>query len=62
MKKLLDLRFVIGAFFLVVGALLVAYYFVSTPTSNINSWCGTIFIAFGITMISISYLKKLEEE
>jgi hypothetical protein len=65
MKKLLDLRFVIGAFFLIVGALLVIYY-IAEPTPNlstksVNFWSGNLFILFGTGMIALSYLQKIEE-
>jgi len=66
MKKLLDLRFVIGVFFAVVGSLLVIYHFVgssaATASSGINSWCGAVFILFGSSMIALSYLQKMEDE
>lgn len=65
MKKLLDLRFVIGLFFVIVGALLVIYYFINpngitTPTINIT--CGSLFILFGAGMIFLSYFSKISEE
>jgi hypothetical protein len=65
MKKLLDLRFVIGAFFLIIGVLLVIYYFSehvpTTLSTSINLWSGNTFILFGIGMIALSYLQKIEE-
>ncbi|HEX5153025.1 MAG TPA: hypothetical protein VFW07_16360 [Parafilimonas sp.] len=55
MKKLLDLRFVIGLFFLVVGVLLVGYHFIfSNATETINVWCGILFIAFAVMMLTLS--------
>jgi protein-S-isoprenylcysteine O-methyltransferase Ste14 len=56
MKKFFDLRFVIGLFFLVVGALLFLYSFISSlaEASIINRWCGGIFIVFSIVMILLS--------
>jgi hypothetical protein len=66
MKKLLDLRFVIGVFFTVVGSLLILYHFIgeSATESNtmINIWCGVLFLLFGISMIVLSYLQKIEED
>jgi uncharacterized membrane protein HdeD (DUF308 family) len=57
MDRLLDLRFVIGLFFLTVGVLLIVY---SCTVSNnkeyvmINGLCGLVFTAFGILMIRLS--------
>ncbi|MFL5788740.1 MAG: hypothetical protein ACJ748_11850 [Flavisolibacter sp.] len=54
MNKLLDLRFVIGLFFLVVGVLLLGYSFVSENkarnVTEVNRWCGIVFILFGVFM------------
>jgi hypothetical protein len=59
MKRLFDLRFVIGIFFLVVGVLLLIYgSLVSTgDASAINTWCGSLFTGFGLVMTLLS-LKK----
>ena len=65
MKKLLDLRFVIGVFFAIVGILLTVYYlFSSKPpdSSSVNIWCGVVFMLFGVVMIALSYLNKNSEE
>jgi hypothetical protein len=66
MKKLLDLRFVIGAFFTVVGALLLIYYFMKAsevlPAAMVNAWCGIVFMLFGLGMITLSYVQKLGDE
>lgn len=65
MGKLLDLRFVIGSFFSIVGALLVMFYFTSSSAvkliSSINISCGILFILFGSGMIVLSYLQKLKD-
>ena len=64
MKKLLDLRFVIGVFFLIVGILLTVYYFASskfTEDVSVNIWCGIIFILFGLVMIVLSYVNKFDD-
>ena len=54
-KKLLDLRFVIGLFFLLVGLLLVAYSLLGADkekdAENIDRWCGIVFGLFGVFMI-----------
>lgn len=58
MKKLLDLRFVIGMFFIIVGALLEIYYLSGANSGNVdnyvNAWCGGLFLLFGITMVWLS--------
>lgn len=56
MKKLFDLRFVIGCFFLIVGLLLLFYgFFTSENDQSVNRWCGIIFTLFGVTMILLSF-------
>ena len=51
MNRLLDLRFVIGLFFLITGILLLLYSFFSAGLAEtVNRWCGIVFIAFGIFM------------
>jgi uncharacterized membrane protein HdeD (DUF308 family) len=63
MNKFIDLRFVIGSFFTVVGILLIIYSFLNkTEVQDVNRWCGGIFIIFGIIMILLSYQKKSQEE
>lgn len=56
MKKLLDLRFVIGVFFCIVGILLLLYgFFSANPEQAVNKWCGSIFIIFSIIMFIFSF-------
>jgi predicted transporter len=67
MNKLLDLRFVIGLFFLITGILLLLYsfFFSAAKTSDpgmINRWCGAIFILFGIFMLIISRKKTGQDD
>jgi uncharacterized membrane protein len=66
MKKLLDLRFVIGMFFTIVGLLLAIYHFTGTINTalntSVNIWCGLLFMLFGISMITLSYVQKLTDE
>lgn len=64
MNKLFDLRFVIGAFFGIVGALLLVYgfFFNQNEAQQVNRWCGGIFIVFGIIMIILSYQKNKQED
>jgi prolipoprotein diacylglyceryltransferase len=66
MKKLLDLRFVIGVFFLIVGILLFIYHFTGTKDASmsmsVNLWCGIVFIAFGTGMIVLSNTNKITDK
>ena len=62
MKKLFDLRFVIGIFFLVVGSMLLIFSLVSTPQegfhSTVNFWCSISFLIFAALMLILSIDKK----
>jgi hypothetical protein len=55
MKKLLDLRFVIGFFFLLVGLCLFAGSFLMQPdpgkTESVNRWCGLLYMLFAAVML-----------
>lgn len=66
MKKLIDLRFVIGMFFAVVGCLLLIYHLAGSAKAaaagSVNTWCGILFLVFGMGMIGLSYFQKLDEE
>jgi uncharacterized membrane protein HdeD (DUF308 family) len=62
MNKVYDLRFVIGLFFLLIGAILTVYYFTATPKAEVNIWCGLLFMIFGGGMIALSAVNKEEEE
>jgi hypothetical protein len=55
MKKLFDLRFVIGAFFLVIGLLLIAYASIENTGRQLNLICGIVFSVFGIFMVGFSF-------
>jgi uncharacterized membrane protein HdeD (DUF308 family) len=59
MEKLLDLRFVIGLFFLVIGVLLLVYSFLTSSADDqeVNTWCGIIFSIFGAFMVFLSFQK-----
>jgi hypothetical protein len=63
-NKILDLRFVIGAFFTVVGLLLIGYSFVGDDAAAhaVNRWCGITFTIFGISMIILSFVKDADDE
>lgn len=64
MHKLLDLRFVIGVFFLIVGLMLLAYSFMSdnADAAGINRWCGALFSFFGVVMVVLSLQKDAHDE
>lgn len=66
MKKLFDLRFVIGAFFFVVGCMLLLYYLANklwlVANDSVNLWCGLVFILFGSMMILLSYGQDSPDE
>lgn len=61
MKRLFDLRFIIGAFFAIIGLLLVLYSFFSASQEgiSINRWCGIAFIAFAILMLILSFKDRM---
>ena len=65
MKKLLDLRFVIGVFFAVVGTLLLIYDLVTAQNksmnTSVNAWSAILFLVFGIVMIVLSYTNKIND-
>jgi hypothetical protein len=61
MKKLTDLRFVIGVFFFVVGFLLVLFGWLGGQEGHtVNLWCGVIFIVFSLLMFGFSYGSREE--
>lgn len=55
MKNILDLRFIIGLFFLLVGIFLFVGSFILHPTAEksevINRWSGVFYIAFSLIML-----------
>jgi cytochrome c biogenesis protein CcdA len=65
MNKLIDLRFVIGLFFTIIGILILVYSFVTkvdVDNQSVNR-CGSIaFIIFGVVMIIISLGKDSGDE
>jgi len=66
MEKLLDLRFVIGVFFFIIGVLLLIHGFSATDLTghveSVNKWCGGIFILFGVVMILLSFRGNAHDE
>lgn len=66
MNKLLDLRFVIGLFFLATGSLLTGYHFFSGKVAGeyptVNLYCGIGFLCFGALMVFFSFKTKPDKE
>lgn len=66
MNKLLDLRFVIGLFFVLLALLLLGHSFFSAETSEsartVNRWCGAVFGIFGVLMVVLSFGKDAHDE
>jgi hypothetical protein len=64
MDKILDLRFVIGAFFTIVGIMLLVYGLTSDAVAirSVNRWCGITFTIFGVSMIILSFVKDADDE
>lgn len=63
MNKILDLRFVIGVFFTIIGILLLGISFSDSGDATvINRWCGIVFAAFGVIMILLSFVKDANDE
>ena len=63
MNKLFDLRFMIGSFFTIVGAMLLIYGVVGSGEANsVNVWSGAVFLVFGIIMVVLSFGKDANDE
>lgn len=64
MNKLFDLRFVIGAFFTIIGFILIVYAFTSAAEDirAINRGCGIGFVVFGGFMLILSFQKDENDE
>ncbi len=66
MKKFLDLRFVIGIFFILIGLLVLIYALVKLQNRaidrSVNLWSSSLFLTFGGFMIVISLTKEIIDE
>lgn len=66
LSKLLDLRFVIGVFFTLIGLLLLVHSFIvantADGTESVNRWAGGVFLVFGVLMIVLSFGKEAHDE
>ncbi len=65
-KDILDLRFIIGLFFAIVGvALVLASLLMQTSADKseiTNRWSGLFYVAFGAVMIFLWYFGKNEND
>lgn len=65
-KDILDLRFIIGLFFSLLGiALVLASLMMETTAGKseiTNRWSGLFYICFGVFMIILWYYGKNENE
>jgi hypothetical protein len=57
MKKLTDLRFVIGIFFSLCGLILLLCYFVKAESNHpvLNLYAGGAMLLFGLVMLVLFY-------
>ena len=65
-KDILDLRFIIGLFFSLIGIALVLASLLMQATAErsetTNLWSGVFYVAFGVVMILLWYYGKNENE
>lgn len=65
-KDILDLRFIIGLFFSIVGlALVIASFLMQTTvekSEETNFWSGIFYVVFGVLMIALWFYGKSENE
>lgn len=66
MNKLLDLRFVIGLFFVILAVLLLGHSFLAADSTDdarsVNRLCGIVFGVFGVLMVVLSLKKDAHDE
>jgi nicotinamide riboside transporter PnuC len=62
MKKLLDMRFTIGAFFTIIGTMLLAYHLFKTGDSKVNLWTSLVFLVFGLAMVLLSARSRKQPD
>ncbi|SIN64387.1 hypothetical protein [Chitinophaga niabensis] len=58
MNRFLDLRFVIGLFFLLTGTILLLHKVFHPEQPDVNLWCGGLFVLFGLLMTMLSKNEK----
>lgn len=66
MKKILDLRFIIGLFFLLTGVILFIGSLVLHPaggkTETTNLWSGVVYVIFGLLMLVLWFAGRNKAE
>ncbi|HVB02553.1 MAG TPA: DUF308 domain-containing protein [Chitinophagaceae bacterium] len=66
MKNMVDLRLVIGFFFLLAGIMLLISAAVTRPTpgksATVNLYCGILYGIFGLVMLAIWKFRKMPED
>lgn len=62
MKKLTDLRFIIGLFFSLSGLILLLTYFVAAESNHpiLNLYAGGVMVIFGLVMLLLFYKGDAE--
>ena len=62
MKKLTDLRFIIGIFFSLSGLILLLTYFVAAEGNHpkLNLYAGGVMLIFGLVMLLLFYKGDAE--
>ncbi len=62
MKKLTDLRFIIGLFFSLCGLILLLSYFMASETNHpeLNLYAGGVMLLFGLVMLVLFYKGDAE--
>ncbi|MDB5284744.1 MAG: hypothetical protein JWO06_3819 [Bacteroidota bacterium] len=62
MKKLTDLRFIIGIFFSLTGLILLLSYFIKTENNHpeMNLYSGGLMLVFGLLMLVLFYRGDAE--
>ncbi|HRG87931.1 MAG TPA: hypothetical protein PLW44_02860 [Chitinophagales bacterium] len=63
MKKLTDLRFIIGTFFSLSGLIVLLCYFVTTQSKypQMNLYSGAAMLLFGLLMLILFYKGDAED-
>jgi uncharacterized membrane protein HdeD (DUF308 family) len=62
MKKITDLRFIIGMFFSLSGLILLLTYFVAAESNHpvLNLYAGGVMLVFGLVMLLLFYKGDAE--
>ena len=62
MRKLTDLRFIIGLFFSLTGLILLLTYFITAESNHpkLNLYAGGLMLVFGLVMLLLFYKGDAE--